>query len=253
MKIASWRFGIALVLLAAISSGSLSASPEAEQILRTELEIERSLLLADLEEYTEARRREVQARERALDLSSRIDGILDQERISAEDLAQLSRLEGSLLAAQGMAESASLQAHDARIRLRERWRRILRYEEAAGSLGQDLEQGRDPLSGRWSVQVLPSGQEGLFVLRLDGTLVQGAYLLDGGYSGSLRGTYVARRLRLERVDSEQGFDLVYEGRVQESAGEIQGTWKATLLNAAGPAGGTWTASRVRSESAEDQY
>ena len=67
----------------------------------------------------------------------------------------------------------------------------------------------DALSGRWSVQLDPGSQRGVFRMTLEGAIVSGDYTLDGGFSGSLRGTLVNDRLRIERVDSRLGFSAIF--------------------------------------------
>jgi len=102
----------------------------------------------------------------------------------------------------------------------------------------------DLLNGRWSVVVDPGEQRGVFRLTLQGTIVSGEYQLEGGYSGSLRGTLVSDRVRLERVDSKLGFNAIYYGRLSEDGRELAGTWEATNLGGTGDVGGgRWKATR----------
>ena len=83
--------------------------------------------------------------------------------------------------------------------------RIVERRRTIAALEADLSGKRtaDALTGRWSVLQEPGEQKGVFRMALDGTIVSGEYTLEGGYSGSLRGTLVNDRLRLERVDSKQ--------------------------------------------------
>jgi hypothetical protein len=108
----------------------------------------------------------------------------------------------------------------------------------------------DVVSGRWTVLVDPGEQKGVFRMNLDGTLVSGEYTLEGGYSGSLRGTLVNDRLRLERVDSRLGFSAVYFGRLNRDGGTIAGTWEATTFGTGSPGSGRWRA--VREEEREEE-
>lgn len=105
--------------------------------------------------------------------------------------------------------------------------------------------GQDDLSGRWVVVIEPGGTKGAFDLRLDGTLVTGVYQLAGGWKGSLRGTLVGEVVRLERIDTQQGFMASYSGRLvsREGGKRIEGTWEATNLAAGMPTAGTWVARR----------
>ncbi len=116
---------------------------------------------------------------------------------------------------------------------------IRRLEEAVGS-------AEDPLSGTWRLAVEPGGQEGQMSLQLDGTLVQGTYHLSGNWIGSLRGTFVAGKVRLERIDSQIGFAAIFHGRLQGQGknATLQGNWEATQLAAGMPSSGTWVAHKV---------
>lgn len=107
----------------------------------------------------------------------------------------------------------------------------------------------DALSGRWAVLVDPGEQRGSFRLNLEGTIVSGDYTLEGGFSGSLRGTLVNDRLRLERVDSKLGFSAIYYGRLARDSGSISGTWDATDVSGGSPGSGRWRA--VREEEKEE--
>jgi hypothetical protein len=107
----------------------------------------------------------------------------------------------------------------------------------------------DALSGRWTVLVDPGEQKGTFRLNLEGTIVSGDYTLEGGFSGSLRGTLVNDRLRLERVDSKLGFSAIYYGRLARDSGSISGTWDATDISGGSPGSGRWKA--VREEEKEE--
>jgi hypothetical protein len=107
----------------------------------------------------------------------------------------------------------------------------------------------DGVSGRWSVLLDPGSQRGVFRMTLEGTIVSGEYTLDGGYSGSLRGTLVSDRLRLERVDSRLGFSAIFYGRVARDASSIAGTWEATTFGTGATGAGIWKA--IREEEREE--
>ena len=86
-------------------------------------------------------------------------------------------------------------------------------------------------------------------MTLDGAIVSGDYALEGGYTGSLKGTLVNDKLRLERVDSKLGFSAVYIGRLSRDGGSIAGTWESTNFGDGGPGQGRWAA--VREEEKEE--
>jgi len=120
-------------------------------------------------------------------------------------------------------------------------------DELKGIGGKDEDE--DILSGRWKIAIEPGGIEGVVILVLDGTLVQGRYELDGGFSGSLRGTLVGGRVRMERIDSQLGFAAVYYGRLvgPGDAPRLEGKWEATRLATGLPAGGSWVAEKIEEE------
>jgi len=110
--------------------------------------------------------------------------------------------------------------------------------------GADI--GEDPLSGTWRMIVEPGGQDGYLSLELEGTLVQGTYQLSGGWSGSVRGTLVARKVRLERIDSQIGFAAIFYANLVTAGTEprLEGSWEATQLASGLPSSGTWVAEKL---------
>jgi hypothetical protein len=105
-----------------------------------------------------------------------------------------------------------------------------------------------PLTGAWRLAVEP-GQEGVAYLEQQGTLVAGTYSLSGGFDGSFRGTFVAGKVRLERIDSQYGFAAIFYGRMvgQGRNARLQGNWEATQLASGLPSMGSWTATRLIEE------
>ena len=199
---------------------------------------ERLLALAE-EEHSLQRQRQIEAEGRAGDLAERIDALLAAD---APDVDRVHELDTSLALAESLARQAAEGARQARVRIVEQLQRLAVLAELSREAPRATM--ADPLAGTWRVHVLPLGQEGLFELTVDGTLVSGTYRLDGGYRGSLRGTLVGGTVRLDRIDAEGGFDVVYEGRLDPAAGRIVGHWRGTLLNAPGPSGGDWVADKA---------
>ena len=100
----------------------------------------------------------------------------------------------------------------------------------------------DPVSGKWDWTVNPGPRRGTMTLRLEGTIVSGEYVLDGGFRGSLRGTYVGEKLYLQRVDAERGIDANFYGQMTLSPRRLAGSWESTLIAPTiGPVAGTWGA------------
>ncbi len=108
---------------------------------------------------------------------------------------------------------------------------------------------RDLISGGWEMIVEPGGHTGLMTLVLDGTLIQGTYDLDGGWTGSMRGTLVGKRVRMERIDSQMGFVAIFYGalRVEGDNIRLEGKWEATQLATGMPSAGGWVAAKLDEE------
>lgn len=165
-------------------------------------------------------------------------------------------------------ESASDAVEDARARvqvqqdrrrgiaesLAEHGRRAAALREEIAKRREGLRTPADPVSGRWDVAISPGNRRGTLRLALDGTIVSGDYVLDGGFRGSVRGTFVGDRLALDRIDSERGFDAKFYGRVTGGATRrIGGTWEATAIApATGPTAGTWSAQPARDEEGDSR-
>ncbi|HTS03331.1 MAG TPA: hypothetical protein VMN04_12460, partial [Thermoanaerobaculia bacterium] len=138
--------------------------------------------------------------------------------------------------------------------LAESGRRTAALREEIAKRREGLRAPSDPVTGRWDVVINPLNRHGTMRLVLDGTIVSGDYVLDGGFHGSLRGTFVGDRLALDRVDSERGFDAKFYGRVTGGATRrIGGTWDATAIApATGPSAGTWSAQPARDEEGDSR-
>ena len=112
-------------------------------------------------------------------------------------------------------------------------------------LSADVGAAEAPLTGTWQLVVEP-GQDGLAYLQQQGTLVTGTYSLSGGFSGSFRGTLVARKVRLERIDSQIGFAAIFYGRLvgQGRNMRLEGNWEATQLASGLASAGNWTGRKI---------
>ncbi len=211
------------------------------EVFRTQAEVEKRLLMADLATLSTVQDQLRGASDRLLRLG---DDLLRAQR-DGEDLGSFVARSADLRRAE--AEMASLVANAQQLRstigarrayLEQVQAEIKRMEEAGQAAG-------DELSGRWSVAIEPGGIKGTFDLRLDGTLVTGVYQLSGGWRGSLRGTFIGGEVHLERIDAQQGFVAVYTGHLVMRGNEkrLEGTWDATNLAVGMPVSGTWVGRR----------
>ncbi|OYW00585.1 MAG: hypothetical protein B7Z61_13225, partial [Acidobacteria bacterium 37-71-11] len=197
---------------AAILVGGWAVAQSHESVLevfKTQRDIEKRLMAADL-----ATLERVQDQIRgACDRLVRLGDDLLRAQKDGEDLggftarsSDLRHAESEVTTLLGAASQLRATIGARRAYLEQVQAEIRRIEEAAQAVG-------DELSGRWSVAIEPGGLAGVFDLRLDGTLVTGVYQISGGWKGSLRGTLVGGDVRLERIDTQQGFVAVYTGRL----------------------------------------
>jgi hypothetical protein len=224
-----------VLALTQIGTFGLWAQDEAVRFqVETELKLERKLLALDLVAYKESRAREQRARDQLAAVVTRLDQALAGDSLA---LGVLESLRDELAATREGVRIAGERVDEEVRRLQDRLRRIGFLEAELGARGA----ARDLLSGRWRVRIEPPGTDGTFELRLAGTVVTGTYQLSDGASGSLTGSLVNGKLRLERVDSQHGFDSVFEGSLAGNA--LSGTWTATELAAGEATRGQWTATR----------
>ncbi|HNU82615.1 MAG: hypothetical protein GX178_00825 [Acidobacteria bacterium] len=233
------------LLLPLLAAPVWAAPPRAAnataEALAVSIGIERQLLAEDLLSYAEARDRE-NAALRAVDdgLRSFDAALVGEEQVSQ---ALVTRLAAALREARADAARWSSEADRLREALSERLRRLALLQRRASEARERGTEITDPVTGSWLVRSLPSGRTAVFELSLDVTVVVGSYRTDTGGWGSLRGTLVGDLLTLERIDSQQGGDLVYEGRLDRERNEVRGTWRSTLLSVGEPAAGSWVAFR----------
>lgn len=239
---------LSLLLLCALPAAATAqgAAGAAEPTSREQagflLQLQRRLLVLDLAGYDEARKREVEARGRVDDVAGRLDEALRGDSLTLGDLESL----------RDQLDAAREAARTAAVRVDEQVRNLTERLQSIGFLegevaGQTVRQApADPLTGEWRVRIDPGNLQGVFVLRLSGSVVSGTYRIDGGGSGgsgSLRGTLTGTALRLERIDIRRGFDSIFEGTLTGD-GQLSGLWTAVELAAGEPARGGWSAVRA---------
>ncbi len=221
---------------------------------RTDPSMESLLVALDLERR--ARNEDVLEVERLTSAATRADGeaasardrLVDAVRGGDVQAGDLRDEEERVVEAEARAVAAREIRRAAVARLVERVRRIALLQEEVARRRAASRRTADPVTGRWEATIDPGARKGAFRLVLDGTLVSGDYTLDGGFRGSLRGTYVGERITIQRIDSERGFDATFYGRVQPQTKRITGTWEATAIAPAiGPVAGTWSAALLPDE------
>jgi len=235
---------VVLVLLAfALMQPTLAVGQVAES-LREQAKVRESLLAKQLQDLGDMREelREIWTR-----LEQLTGGMLraQQEGESVESLrlrdSDLRKAETELLA-------ALFEAQQKRSSMIENRTMIASIELEVQRLVAEIGGPDAPLTGTWRFAVEP-GQEGVGYIQQQGTLVTGTYSLSGGFSGSFRGTFVAGKVRLERIDSQYGFAAIFYGRLvgRGKNARLQGNWEATQLSSGLPSMGSWTATRILDE------
>jgi hypothetical protein len=230
------------VLLVAGVAPTLFAADLVTQSLREQMKVEQALLDRDVAQYEDER---AQLQEVWVRVERESADLMQAQR-QGESLESLQLRDEDLR----KAESALIMHLHAMQQVRRSMlaglATIAITEGAIGRLPDEVGVGDHPITGTWRVVMEPGGHEGLMALQLDGTLIQGTYRLSGDWTGSVRGTLVAEKVRLERIDSQMGFAAILHGRlqVQGETARLQGSWEATQLATGLPASGTWVAERV---------
>ena len=244
---------LAIVLPATAATLPLRTGDPVLDLLLSSVEMERRRVSDDLEEFD---RISGQASRAEADLNASLNQIARLAREGILDRALLEQAEQAAADARGRVQAGQDRRRAISERLAEHVRRlaVLRDEMARR---RDILRSNpvDPLTGRWEVSGNPGGRRGFFRLLLDGTILSGDYVLDGGFHGSLRGTFVSDRVVLERIDSERGVDAKFYGRLTTApVRRLAGTWEGTQVAPApvsGPVAGTWAAQPAREEEETD--
>jgi hypothetical protein len=206
-----------------------------------ELEVERTLQEENLRRYQSmsSRRARLLARlnelYRALDevmgsqqtvTRERVDSLIDQIDVVEGERGRMLATERALI------ENIVTQS-----------RRVVLLEAQLAKLQGRQDQEAGELNGVWDVVVMPLDQRGSFSLRQSGTLVSGTYRLAGGWTGSLQGTLVNRKVYLVRIDSRLGKSMELEGFLSSDGRRIRGSWLNYELAGSEAATGQWSATK----------
>lgn len=232
-----------LVVLGLVLTGwaSAQARDPVLDVFKMQAEVEKRLLAADLTTLERAQEQLRAASDRLLRLG---DDLLRAQR-DGEDLGSFTARSADLRHAESEVASLVGSAQQLRATIGARRAYLEQVQAEIRRMEEATQASLDELSGRWSVVMEPGALKGTFDLRLDGSVVTGVYQLSGGWRGSLRGTLIDNNVRLERIDSQQGFNAVYSGRLvtRENEKRLEGTWDATNLAVGMPASGTWVGRR----------
>jgi hypothetical protein len=216
--------------------------------LKVQLEIEQHRLDDALQRYNEQAHAREEARARLNRLYDDLDAMV-QGRSDADRALMQSR-EDEIAQVERTVEGLTQETRQIRAEIRDAHARIELLDERIGRLRKTLPSDAESLTGTWDVSYLPSGDKGVFSLRQSGTLLVGEYSLEGGWKGSLQGTFVGGKVLVHRIDSKLGRSSDLEGTLAPDGRTIRGTWQNFILSGGQPTSGQWVA-RKRQEKSED--
>lgn len=222
-------------MLPALASAQVGAG------LREEIKVREDLLAAQVRDLAEMRADLVELWTR---LEQQTGGLLQAQR-DGESVESLRLRDDDLRKTESEFLAGVFEAQQQRSAILENRHMIAAIEVEVQRLETETGGPDAPLTGPWRLIVEP-GQEGTAYIQQQGTLVSGTYTLSGGFTGSFRGTFVAGKVRLERIDSQYGFAAIFYGRLvgRGRNARLQGNWEATQLASGLPSAGSWSAQRV---------
>jgi hypothetical protein len=215
--------------------------------LKVQLEVEQKRLDQALTDYGRIADKRETTRARLRDLYRDLDDMVEGKSESTPE--QIDQKEADIGKAEIELENLTRDGRELRARMSDSQQRIALLQDRVSRLRKSLPSDNESLTGTWDVSYLPSGDKGVFTLRQSGTVIAGEYVLDGGWRGSLQGTFVNGKILLHRIDSKLGHSQDLEGTVASDGHTLRGRWQNFILSGGVPASGDWVADkRERSES-----
>jgi len=247
----AWLLAVAWLLGGALLPGRAQAQPApldqdsaaiAATAIGASLDVERDILRGQQELYRQAALDRDTAARKLATLVADLDGIVQGTGpVSTETTGAK---EKEIAEAESRRTAAMQRCREILGRILAAQERVAGLEKKIASLREGQPRaGRDSVSGNWRVIYLPGNYKGVFLLRQTGTILQGIYQLDGGWKGSLQGTFIDGKIYLQRIDSKLGRSSELEGYLGSDGTSIRGTWRNYNLTDGGTAAGSWTASR----------
>ncbi len=215
--------------------------------LRVQLEVEQRRLDDALGRHSENARMQEAAQGRVTRLALELEAMVDGRQDADPDL--IDSREQALETAERALASLFHEGRRLRGEIRDAHVRIGILQDRIQSLRRTLPSDNESLTGVWEVTYLPSGDRGAFTLRQSGTLISGEYSLEGGWKGSLQGTFVDGKVLLHRIDSKLGRSSDLEGRISSDGRTLRGTWTNYVMSGGEANSGSWVA-RKRAEQSE---
>jgi hypothetical protein len=237
---------VALVAAAGTPAAAQDLKRPEEQLaalyaLRVQMEVEQKLLDDALLKYQRIAQQRESARGRLRQLYDELDDMVSGKTPSTPE--ELDQREVAVGRAEQELEALTLQARDLRIRIRDAQERIQLLQDRSGKLKRNLPSDNEALTGTWDVTYLPNNDKGSFTLRQSGTIVAGEYSLEGGWRGSLQGTFVNGKILLHRIDSKLGHSQDLEGTIAPDGKTLRGRWQNFILSGGQATSGDWVAQK----------
>ena len=220
-----------------------STAPSSNDVptVRALMDVEQSLLKMDRERYETLVRQRSEIVERMSRLHSALDAAVREEQ--AADSRRLTQLVDQVQSAEAGRE-ALLAAERAVVeRISDRLQRLRLFEEQLEELLARHGRPAGELTGTWDLTLMPTNQSGMCALRQSGAVVNGTYQLEGGWTGSLQGTLINRKVFLVRIDSKLGKSMELEGYLSADGKRIRGNWLNHELAGSEGSTGQWSARR----------
>jgi hypothetical protein len=220
---------------------SIDATSGAVTAIAVEVEVEKVLLQEGLTRYRTNSSRRTALLGRMVELYAELDR--EVESVADGATRRIDRLLVQIEAAEGersrmlFTERALIESIETHVR------RIALLGQQLVALRGQQDEAAGALAGEWSVVLLPLEQRGRFSLKQSGTLITGTYQLAGGWSGSLQGTLVKRKVYLVRIDSELGKSMELEGFLSSDGSSIKGSWLNYELAGGDGSTGQWSATK----------
>lgn len=211
------------------------------EAIKAGAEVERQVLRSQKELYRQASTDRDTADARVRQLTEELDLLIDAEAPTSDLVVAKER---EIADAETRRQSALTLCRELAMSIQEIQGRVGGLDAKIAALRGAAPRGREALTGSWRVTMLPGNSHGTFLLTLTGTIVQGQYALDGGWRGSLTGTFIDGKLLVQRIDSKLGRSAEFDGYLTSDGSAIQGSWRSYSLAEGASASGSWTASRI---------
>ncbi|MEW5807547.1 MAG: hypothetical protein AB1756_09415 [Acidobacteriota bacterium] len=209
--------------------------------LQASYDVETNLLKKDLSDYHRISVELGVILEKLRDLYNEMDALLKKE--SATALTPIEMKEMEIDDAEKQRAYLIEEGERSREKIRERLARLALLNQKIAELKEMLPREEESLTGKWDISLLPGGDKGIFWLKQSGTIVTGQYQLEGGWKGSLQGTFVDRKIFLQKIDSKLGRSGEYEGFLSQDGKSVRGTWMDYDVSGGKASSGSWVATR----------